>query len=156
MEIERKFLISSVPEWALQYPHRRIEQAYLCTEPVVRVRRSGERFWLTCKGAGLLAREEYELPLSEQAYRHLLVKADGAVIEKERYCIPMDGLTVELDVFDGALAPLVYAEVEFRTEADAVAFVPPEWFGREVTERAEYTNAALSEKGIPEDAFSTL
>lgn len=149
MEIERKFLVRHVPEQALRHPHKRIEQAYLCTEPVVRVRRCGGEFWLTCKGRGQLAREEFELPLSEQAYRHLLAKADGAVIAKERYFIPWEGRTIELDVFDGALAPLVYAEVEFGSQEEALAFQPPEWFGREVTWEPGYTNAELSRKGAP-------
>ena len=38
MEIERKYLIKKLPEDLAQYPHMEMEQAYLCTEPVVRVR----------------------------------------------------------------------------------------------------------------------
>lgn len=150
MEIERKFLVKELPENLGGYPCRRIEQAYLCTKPVVRVRRYGEEFWLTCKGEGLLAREEYELPLSEEAYRHLLAKADGLVIEKTRYLVPYEGYTVELDIFDGALAPLVFAEVEFGREEEALAFVKPHWFGRDVTWDPDYSNAALSRSGKPE------
>lgn len=149
MEIERKFLVKEIPENLGEYPCRRIEQAYLCTKPVVRVRRYGEEFWLTCKGEGLLAREEYELPLTADAYRHLLAKADGLVIEKDRYCIPWEGHTIELDVFDGSLAPLVFAEVEFSTEVEALAFVKPDWFGRDVTWDGDYSNAALSRFGKP-------
>ena len=77
MEIERKFTIERLPEELERFPRKHLEQAYLCTAPVVRVRRSDDAFFLTCKGAGLLAREEYELPLTEEAYRHLLPKADG-------------------------------------------------------------------------------
>ena len=39
MEIERKYLIKKLPEDLAQYPHMEMEQAYLCTEPVVRVRK---------------------------------------------------------------------------------------------------------------------
>lgn len=150
MEIERKFLVKKLPEDLGEYPCSRIEQAYLCTKPVVRVRRYGEEFWLTCKGEGLLTREEYELPLSEEAYKHLLAKADGLVIEKNRYLVPFEDYTVELDVFDGSLAPLVFAEVEFSTEEEALAFVKPDWFGRDVTWEPMYSNAALSQSGNPE------
>lgn len=146
MEIERKFKVKQIPNNLLQYPHQRIEQAYLCTQPVVRVRRRGEEYWLTCKGKGLLVREEFELPLTEEAYRHLLAKADGLVIEKDRYCIPLGEYIVELDVFDGLLAPLVIAEVEFPSEEAALDFCPPEWFGEDVTMDPSYANANLSKR----------
>lgn len=144
MEIERKFKVNRIPEDLSRYPRERIEQAYLCTKPVVRVRRKGEEFWLTCKGKGLLVREEFELPLTREAYRHLLAKADGLVIEKDRCYIPFGAYTIELDVFDGPLEPLVIAEVEFSTEEEALAFCPPDWFGEDVTMDPFYTNANLS------------
>lgn len=146
MEIERKFTVTRVPGDLAQYPRKRIEQAYLCTRPVVRVRRSGDEFWLTCKGEGLLAREEYELPLTEEAYRHLLSKADGLAIEKDRYRLPWAGYTIELDVFDGPFAPLIIAEVEFPTKEEALEFRPPEWFDRDVTYDPAYSNSNLSKR----------
>ena len=41
MEIERKFLIDRLPEKLEVYPHKELEQGYLCTDPVVRVRKEG-------------------------------------------------------------------------------------------------------------------
>lgn len=145
MEIERKYLINQLPDTLESYPHRPIEQAYLCTEPVVRIRRDADDYILTYKSKGLMVREEYNLPLTEEAYQHLSRKADGRVIRKERYCIPyQDNLTIELDVFKGELAPLILAEVEFPDEASANAFVPPEWFGEDVTFSSRYHNSTLS------------
>ena len=146
MEIERKFTVKTLPENLADYPCKRIEQGYLCTDPVVRVRRKGEEYWLTCKGKGFLVREEYELPLTEEAYRHLLAKADGRIITKDRYHIPCGAYTVELDIFGGDLAPLVMAEVEFPSVEAANAFVPPDWFGEDVTENPAYSNSNLSKK----------
>lgn len=150
MEIERKFLISRLPDALEQYPCTRMEQAYISTNPVIRVRRAGERCILTCKGRGLLAREEFELDLTPESYAHLLAKADGARIVKDRYRVPLGAYTVELDIFREALAPLILAEVEFPTEAAAQAFAAPDWFGREVTYAPAYTNAALSRDGLPD------
>ena len=100
MEIERKFLIDRLPENMEAYPSKYIEQAYLCTDPVVRVRRQDQEYILTYKGKGMMIREEYNLPLTEEAYAHLKAKADGNVISKRRYLIPLGGsLTAELDVF---------------------------------------------------------
>lgn len=148
MEIERKFLVATLPENLEKYPKSRIEQAYLCTEPVLRVRRKNEAYILTYKGPGLLVREEHEFPLTEEAYQHLLEKADGNRIGKDRYYIPAGDYTIELDVFDPPFAPLVLAEVEFPNETEANVFQPPEWFGQEVTYDAAYTNAAMSQRDI--------
>ena len=105
MEIERKYLIHKLPDHLEAYPHRTLEQAYLCTEPVVRVRRDADDYILTYKSKGLMMREEHNLPLTEEAYCHLREKADGRIITKERYCIPYgDHLTIELDVFAGDLS----------------------------------------------------
>lgn len=147
MEIERKYLIDRLPDGLDAWPSRPIEQAYLCTDPVVRVRQDGDSFYLTYKGRGLMAREEYNLPLTEEAYCHLLAKADGNILTKMRYRIPLEGtgLTVELDVFSGKFDGLVLAEVEFPDQETAESFTPPEWFGREVTFTGEYQNSRLSQ-----------
>ena len=83
MEIERKFTVKKLPENLERYPSRLIEQGYLNTNPVVRVRRDENDYYLTYKGKGLLAREEYNLPLNEEAYRHLIQKADGRIMRSE-------------------------------------------------------------------------
>ena len=147
MEIERKFLVETAPDNFESYPFHMIEQAYLCTEPVVRIRREDSSYYLTYKSKGLLSREEYNLPLTEEAYLHLLTKADGNILTKKRYLIPVDGrddLTIEFDVFEGKFEGLMLAEVEFSSEEDALAFVPPSWFSRDVTFTREYQNSRLS------------
>ena len=146
MEIERKFLVSRLPKDLEQYPRHRIEQAYLCTEPVLRVRRKDDAYILTYKGPGVLVREEHEFPLTAEGYQHFLGKADGNRIAKDRYGVPYGAYTIELDVFDVPFAPLMLAEVEFPTEEEAYAFQPPDWFGQEVTYDPSYTNAAMSRK----------
>lgn len=147
MEIERKFLIDTLPENLSQYPFQQLEQGYLCTEPVVRVRREDDNYYLTYKSKGLMVREEYNLPLTQEAYEHLLTKIDGILISKKRYRIPLpENLTIELDIFEKELAPLVLAEVEFDTEEAALAFRPPEWFGEDVTYSSQYHNSTLSQR----------
>ena len=146
MEIERKYFIESLPFDPGQYPYHQIEQAYLCTEPVVRIRREDDTFYLTYKSKGKMVREEYNLPLTEKAYAHLLKKADGKILSKRRYLIPIPetSLTIELDIFSGDYEGLVLAEVEFQTEEDANSFIPPSWFTRDVTFPGEYQNSRLS------------
>ncbi|MCR5640625.1 MAG: CYTH domain-containing protein [Lachnospiraceae bacterium] len=148
MEIERKFLIHTLPVDLETYPHKHLEQGYLSTAPVVRVRHEGEDFILTYKSSGLLSRQEYNLPLTAESYAHLLQKADGHIITKTRYYIPYENHTIELDVFQGDLAPLQLAEVEFENEEEAHAFLPPDWFGEDVTYSSAYHNSTLSQQGL--------
>ena len=77
MEIERKYLIEKeqLPADLASYPFHKIEQGYLCTSPVVRIRRQDDDYFLTYKSKGLMAREEYNLPLTQEAYEHL--KSEG-------------------------------------------------------------------------------
>lgn len=169
MEIERKFTVTKLPDDLETYPCHIIEQAYLNTDPVVRVRREDDSFYMTYymtyKGKGLLAREEYNLPLNEASYYHLREKADGNVISKRRYVIPIQeptfdmtrlsssgkkidqiSLSVELDLFEPPFAPLVIAEVEFPDRETAEAFQLLDWFSQGVTNDPAYHNSNLSKQ----------
>lgn len=161
MEIERKFTVKTLPDNLEQYTCHIIEQAYLNTDPVVRIRRQDDEYYLTYKGRGLMAREEYNLPLNGDSYYHLREKSDGNVITKKRYVIPIQhptftsdysksidqiSLFIELDIFDAPFAPLVIAEVEFPDEAAANAFLPLDWFDQDVTNDPSYHNSTLSRR----------
>ena len=56
MEIERKYLVKEVPSDLSDYKKCKISQGYLCTAPVVRIRRSDDEYYMTYKGKGLLER----------------------------------------------------------------------------------------------------
>lgn len=154
MEIERKYTIKELPSDLESYPCHLIEQAYLNTAPVIRIRKEDDSYYLTYKGSGLMAREEYNLPLNEESYYHLLEKADGRIITKKRYVIPLkqyqpedqNNLSIELDVFEGELAPLMIAEIEFPTKEMAEAFVAPDLFLADVTFDPHYHNSNLSKR----------
>lgn len=143
MEIERKFTIKQLPDLT-PFPCKKIVQAYLNTDPVIRIRRENDDYYLTYKGSGLLAREEYNMPLNKEAFEHLLPKTDGIVISKTRYCIPYEKYTIELDIFEEQLAPLIMAEVEFESKQEALDFVMPEWFLEDVTNDIRYHNSNMS------------
>ena len=145
MEIERKFVPVRVPEDIGSFPQVKMVQGYLCTDPVVRVRQENDAYVLTYKGAGLMAHEEYNLPLDAESYQHLVAKADGHIISKVRYIIPLDdGLKIELDHFSSPIKDLYLAEIEFESVEQAEAYVPPAWFGRDVTYDPRYHNSVMS------------
>lgn len=110
----------------------------------MRIRRQDDEYYLTYKSKGLMVREEYNLPLTKEAYEHLRGKADGRLISKRRYLIPLDPYTVELDVFSSPEPGLCLAEVEFPSEDEALSFTAPDWFGEDVTNSSRYHNSNLS------------
>ena len=93
---------------------------------------------------GMMAREESEFPLTKEAYEHLRTKADGKIISKTRYFIPLAPHTIELDVFHGDMEPLIMAEVEFASIEEANVFLPPDWFGQDVTMDRRYHNVNMA------------
>jgi len=150
VEIERKFKISKLPDNLEQYEKREIKQGYLCTQPVVRIRKSNENYILTYKNKlnynqeHAVINEEVELPLTKEAFEHLLSKVDYSVIEKTRYLIPLSQEHIaEFDVFHGKLSGLMFVEVEFSSEKDAIDFIKPDWFGKDVSNDKRYRNSYL-------------
>lgn len=163
MEIERKFTLNKAPDNLESYTCHVIEQAYLNTAPVIRIRKQDDKYYFTYKGGGLMAREEYNLPLNKESYEHLLTKADGNIISKKRYVIPLQNprfkegyipsdkakeasLVVELDIFEKPFAPLIMAEVEFPDIDMANAFIAPDWFKEDVTNDPRYHNSYMSRR----------
>ncbi len=151
IERERRFLVASLPD-PLPVPAR-IVQGYLTTSPVsLRVRRIDARHVLTIKAGSGRNRLEIERDLEPDEFQALWERATELRIEKRRHRIALDGgLTAELDLFDGELSGRVLVEVEFDDDATAEVFVPPAWFGREVTEDPRYTNSSLARHGWPDE-----
>ena len=157
VEIERKFLVKTLPEGLDKYQCKKIRQAYISTDPTIRLRQQDDEYILTVKGRGLIERKEFELPLNAQQFEKLWKKTEGGYISKKRYIIPFKAdenlkqreLKIELDVYEDNLSGFMNAEVEFSSLNDALLFVPPEWFGAEVTEDRRYSNASLVKYGIP-------
>ncbi|HDZ71473.1 MAG TPA: CYTH domain-containing protein [Aurantimonas coralicida] len=149
-EIERKFQVTG-EDWRGQISEtQRLEQFYLVVreDASVRVRiRDRASARLTIKtGSGMDRGEfEYDIPLADaEALRASRV---GAVVEKTRHIVPLGAFRVEIDVFEGALAGLVMAEIELRDASDKPDL--PAYLGREVTGDARFTNARLALDGRP-------
>ena len=155
MEIERKYLVRSLPHDLLEgCQSAEISQAYLDfgdgNEPERRIRKliKGDeiKFFYTEKSKGELCREEEEYEIPEYSFNNLSELVISAVIQKKRYYLPLsETLTAELDVYGGKLEGLIAAEVEFPTLKDAEAFIPPEWFGEEITYDPKYKNKNLAQ-----------
>ena len=152
-EIEFKYLTSAekLPKDYKSYPTKEIEQAYLNmpgadASKTYRVRKMGNKYFYCVKGEGLIAREESEEEISKEEYAFYLVHKTGNSIHKTRYFIPLgyDDLVAELDVYHDQLDGLYTVEVEFKEDYDLSSFVPPSWFGKDVTKDSRYKNANLA------------
>jgi CYTH domain-containing protein/CHAD domain-containing protein len=152
VERERKFLIEVVPDDLVRSDVTELRQGYLATgtRGSVRVRDAGrDGCTLTVKAGSGGERTELEWSIERREFDAAWPHTEGRRIEKARHRIPSGGHVVELDVFAGDLDGLVMAEVEFTSSGEMAAFVPPAWFGREVTDDDGYTNASLALHGRP-------
>jgi CYTH domain-containing protein len=150
MEVERKFLVAETPDLA-GTDSDEIEQGYLAigADGEVRLRRKGETLVLTAKRGSGISRDEAEVELDRESFDRLWPLTESRRLHKRRHVIPHGELTIELDVYEGDLAGLVVAEVEFPSEDDAGRFEPPEWIGNEVTGDERYLNETLATRGPP-------
>jgi CYTH domain-containing protein len=150
-EIERKFLVASVP--GDMDPGERVDQGYLALGDdglEVRLRSKGAKRLLTIKQGSGLTRVEEELELDPAVFDRLWPLTEGRRVEKVRHLVPLDrDLTAEVDIYRGDLEGLEVVEVEFSSEEAAGAFDPPDWIGREVTGDGRYANRALASEGLP-------
>jgi len=111
--------------------------------------------FLTIKGeAKGAARMELETLIDAVFSREALDCAVKMKLEKTRHLIEFEGQDWELDVFKGALAGLVLAELELKSEDQAITI--PSWVGQEVTEDGRYSNAALAKRVKKKEGISDL
>ena len=143
MEIERKFLVKKLPELTgLKYSE--IKQGYFSINPEKRVRKMDDIYLLTEKGEGDIVRTEIEIQIDEKTALEYFSQSKTYIIEKRRYYLPYGKYTIELDVYRGRHNGLVVAEVEFDCEKEALDFVPPQWFGKDITKDKSYKNMVLA------------
>ena len=151
-EIEKKFLVKSLPENLEQYPHKDIVQGYLAiTEDgtEVRLRKKGKKYFQTVKSGAGKTRFESEVEITEDQFNTLWEATKGKRVEKTRYEIPHESGTIELDIYHGDLDGLLSAEMEFSSEKDSNEFVTPIWLSEEVTDDKKYKNQNLALHGVP-------
>lgn len=161
VEIERKFLVTDLN---MLTPYRGsrpdpdklfeggqyIHQGYLVEKGhTIRVRQitegAGEvKSYLTIKDkVSKIEQLEFEYLIPNSHAEHMLTGMCGnRTIVKYRHVVMYKDITVEVDVFDGALFGMVIAEIEFKHIDHPAPEIP--WFGREVTGNKEYKNKRLA------------
>jgi len=153
IEIEKTFLVKQIPANLSQYQNQKIKQGYISSGPSpLRIRQKGEKYELTkkihLKESDHSSVEEINIFLTEYEFNKLWPLVDRS-LEKTRYLIPLDGgLVAELDIYCGPLTGFAVVEVEFLSQNIMDSFIPPLWFGKDVTQEDFSANSYLAGKSF--------
>jgi adenylate cyclase len=149
-EIERRFKLESIQDVVDVLRFKIIEQQYLVTgDEEVRIRKAtntqSTSYTLTVKTGKGMKRGESEIEITDKTYDSLSKLSSHQPLQKIRYDVELmefgDKL-VEIDRFYHDTS-LIVAEVEFEDEEEALRFVPPAWFGQEITRKSNFKNQNL-------------
>jgi len=168
-EIERKFLVDlkMIPFDIIDMEYGDISQGYITSIDETfsfRIRQTlkmdssktkiGEKYSQTIKSKETKVRDEYEIELNKEQFSTLWKLCMYNSVHKYRYELPYENHTLELDIYKNELSDLVTIEVEFGTIEECDNFIPPKWFGEEVTEVHAYKNVNLAlNKGIEHNYY---
>lgn len=157
VERERRWLVDPARAPAPGAAHLLIEDRYIAGTRM-RLRR------MTDSASGAVAlklTKKYEAvdPLARAivtAYLHeaefaLLAGLPGAMIVKRRFDLVAGGITYSLDRFEGALAGLALAEIEWPDDAGLRGLPAPPGAIREVSDDPRYQGGSLVASGIPKE-----
>lgn len=148
-EIERKFLLKSLPDKAFESNHFHVYHGWIPGE-VIQERitwnsRDGGEFWRAIKFGKGIERTEAQERIYDMTLWNDLYSLTTKRISKTRYIVEEGSLKWEVDHFND---DLVIAEVEIPTVDTVVEF--PAWLKseiiREVTDEPEYLNINLAHK----------
>lgn len=147
IEIERKFLVTSLDFKNDYFAKNEIAQGYLSSNPerTVRIRIKGNKGYLTIKGIGNesgISRFEWEKEIEIEEAKQLLKLCEKGVIEKTRYEVKSGNHIIEIDEFHGENNGLIIAEIELEDENESIE--KPHWLGNEVTNEERYYNSYIS------------
>lgn len=167
MEHERRFYprLDMLPLDYITFPKKLIEQGYL--EDELRTRLRNERnessvntYLQTRKSGSGVSRCEDEIEISKDIF-DIGWQKRTCDLQKTRYYYPLENGTAEINIFHvvsqtGTLDTYIQIEVEFGSHDEAVAFIPPEWLGEEVTDDPRHGNYALAKDGFNGLTFSQI
>lgn len=157
MEHERRFVpkLSELPFVFSSYPMVFIIQGYLEDGQGTRLRdeRDAEgqhTYLLTRKTGEGVSRTEDEQEISAGEFRRSWEEVKCS-LTKDRYFVDWNDIHLQLNIFHDNLEQYVQIEVEFTSHEEALAFVPPAWFGLEVTDDKRHGNYSLAKNGMPKE-----
>lgn len=139
LEIERKWMVKGWPQKELPLLFTEImRQGYVTTKPTVRIREENtvlshdpdhpvrDSYVLCFKSHGKLTRKEIEIEIKKERFAELEDLIGLPLINKERRTyLLQDGHHLEVNLVDSGMpSEFYYAEIEFGSEEEALAFDP--------------------------------
>lgn len=159
IEDERRFLVKRRPRNLGRFKKVEIDQGYLVItdDKEARLRREdGRRHFQAVKIGGGRKRLAPEAKVSRKFFNEFWPATEDFRLRKTRYFIPHGRHILHLDVFHDELEGYEHVETEFKSKRKGDRFVPPSWFGREVTDNPAHNGKNLARYGIPKDEPSVL
>lgn len=155
LENELTFLVKRLPKNLKTKRRERILQGYLSRGNYpLRIRQKGKKYELTRKKpkkpGDLSQHEETTILLRKEEFERLWPKTIKYLSKTRYYYLLPGGLIAEVDIFEGKLKGLIFVEVEFPDKKSMDSFIPPDWFGRDVTQEKWSVNAYLAGKSFPQ------
>jgi len=143
IELERVFLVKKLPDNLSQYKPIKMRAGDFYDPNLLgasrvdhlNIRQKGNKYEIRKKeGASAYKKIEHTIYITREEFE-LLMKVATQKHEKNLYLYPIDKQhTSEIDIYLGKLAGYARVEVEFQNEKEMNKFVPPVWFGPEITE----------------------
>ena len=132
MEIERKFLVTQLPDLSEILPNR-YERYYLSVtlnleERIQKV--NGVCTYEKKVAFDALTRSTERHELSHEEFDELRVNSNMAII-RDSYDISS---RLSIKIYHGEFGGLMRAEVEFESSTEANAYIPEFWMGAEITD----------------------
>lgn len=139
-EIERRFLLKEEPRGLRVLSRSKIYQTYLASngDEQIRIRRRIflwsdrlDEYTLDMKFGRGMAKKEIPTPISKDTYWQMQRNIKRKPLVKIRTEVLCEGHVVAIDKFLDKDSMVV--EVEFKSVREANNFIPPTWFGKEIT-----------------------
>ena len=152
LELEKTFLVASLPHWLHTFPSKDLLDIYIPLESDhahIRIRKHGDSMIIMKKElttpGDLSSMKESVIDLDQEEF-NALQQVPGKRIHKRRYYFPWWDLTIEIDVFLDDLAGLIMADVEFPDEETKKNFQMPDFCLCEVTQEVIFAWGLLCGK----------
>ena len=136
-EIERVYLVKYLPGDLKKYKPIQIQVGDFYDSNSVdalKIRKKGDMYEIIKKEKiSDYEKKEHVINIKKKEF-DALIKATVQNHKKERYFYPFgDKHICEIDIYKNKLNGYVRLEVEFKNRKDMDNFIPPEWFGEEIT-----------------------
>lgn len=140
IEREKVYLIKELPDLRNIKPTKiRVGNFYNPNDhSSLRIRQKGDRYELIKKdGIDPRSRVEHIIEINKNEFE-ILWQVASFKYEKDEFKFPLEGnLIAEIDIYRGKLEGFVRLEVEFENDKQLDDFIPPDWFGEEVSQYQE-------------------